>query len=355
VKTPYKLLLVLGVLLAPAMLRAHDFSTSYAEIEVEGREVRVRLRMGLDEIHEGPAFDRDQDGRITADEVDAGGDLLYRTLSDNYGVRTPGALPVESWLESWEHDPETGLTEASLRYRFDLAVDDLRVESALDRITQADHRHLIRVGHQSQARFAILTREDPAITIDYAAGIPLYLTIYEFVMLGVGHIFTGYDHLAFLVALLVATTTLGSLARIVTWFTIAHSVTLALATLDVVTIPSRVIESLIALSIAWVAIENFMGRTLVHRRVVTLVFGLVHGFGFANVLRGMGLGGGQLAISLASFNVGVEIGQLLFVLALFPLLVGLSRYGWKEPAVSSASVAIMSLGFYWFFQRAFAF
>jgi hypothetical protein len=167
------------------------------------------------------------------------------------------------------------------------------------------------------------------------------------------HIVTGYDHLAFLVGLLVTTSTLLALIKVVTSFTVAHSITLALATLGIVTLPPRLIESLIALSIAYIAIENFMGRTLIHRWKITFLFGLVHGFGFSNILREMELTRRLMAVSLFSFNIGVEIGQLLFVCIVFPLIyyVGVSR--WKEQFLAATSLAIMALGFYWFVQRAF--
>ena len=109
--------------------------------------------------------------------------------------------------------------------------------------------------------------------------------------------------------------------------------------------PARLIESLIALSIAYVAIENFTGRMLVHRWMVTFLFGLVHGFGFSNVLREMGLARSKLAVSLFSFNLGVEIGQLVFVAVLFPLLLYIGRSRWKEQVMSVTSVAHYVSGF----------
>lgn len=173
--------------------------------------------------------------------------------------------------------------------------------------------------------------------------------------LGVEHIFTGYDHLAFLAGLLLMTPALSSLLRVVTSFTLAHSITLALATFELVSIPSRVIESLIALSIAYVAIENFTGKTLVHRWKMTFLFGLVHGFGFSNVLQEIELTRRDLALSLFSFNGGVEIGQLVFVSALFPMVYYATRSRWKKRFLSAASLSIMCLGFYWFIERALRF
>ena len=331
--------------------RAHDFSTSYSLIAAEGPEVSVMLTFSATDFHEGPRLDLNEDGRVDVEELEAGIDALFVAIDANYQVRAPDA-PLDTALEEYFLTAEN-VARLRVVYTFEADVRDLTVVSTLDRLTQENHQHLLQIGEGDAARTAVLDRDYPSIDIDYVTGIPFWVTIRDFVLLGFEHIFTGYDHLAFLLALLLATTTLVSLAKIVTCFTLGHSVTLVLATLGVVALPPRLIESLIALSIAYVAIENFVGRTLVHRWMVTLLFGFVHGFGFSNVLREMGLGRSRLAISLFSFNFGVEIGQLAFVAILFPLLLYVGRTRWKEHVMSLASVAIMCLGFYWFVSRAF--
>jgi hypothetical protein len=231
-------------------------------------------------------------------------------------------------------------------------VTNLKVSSTLDRITQADHSHILQVGEGDDTREGVLSATNPYVEID-VNGQTFGETVWGFLKLGIEHIFTGYDHLAFLVGLLIMTTTLLSLVKVVTSFTIAHSVTLALATFGIVSLPSRLIESLIALSIAYIAIENFTGKTLVHRWKITFLFGLVHGFGFSNVLKEMMLTRKALAISLFSFNAGVETGQLVFVGLVFPAVFYFAASRWKQSFLSATSLAIMCLGFYWFVQRAF--
>jgi hydrogenase/urease accessory protein HupE len=176
-----------------------------------------------------------------------------------------------------------------------------------------------------------------------------------FLKLGIEHILTGYDHLLFLLGLLVVCRRFSTTMTIVTCFTVAHSLTLALAALDVVTIPSRVVEPLIAASITFVGVENLVRRGEPRGRwLLTFAFGLIHGFGFASVLReaGVGAGGKSLVLPLFSFNLGVELGQLAVVAILLPLLWKLrtrslfARYG-----VSAISVAVVLLGGYWLLQR----
>lgn len=178
-----------------------------------------------------------------------------------------------------------------------------------------------------------------------------------FLKLGVEHILTGYDHLLFLFGLLVACRRFSSMALVVTCFTLAHSITLALAALDVVTLPGRVVEPLIAASIVFVGVDNLLRRDEPKGRwALTFAFGLIHGFGFAGVLKEIGLGsaGSSLLVSLFSFNLGVELGQLAVTALFLPLLWKLrevpafARYG--RPVIS---VVVALAGAYWLVQRVF--
>src|SRR6185436_6420271 len=147
-----------------------------------------------------------------------------------------------------------------------------------------------------------------------------------FVPSGIQHILIGPDHILFLIGLLLLGGTWKALVRIVTAFTIGHSITLSLAAIGIVSPPARLIEPAIALSIVFVGVDNLVrGRGSDVRAWIALVFGLVHGFGFASVLREFGLPGEALGWSLFSFNVGVEIGQLATVLVVASLLAAIRR------------------------------
>ncbi len=341
--------LILAALVLPFPTSAHTFSTSYSKYRVDGNHVYVQFMLSLSDLHNGPNLDKNNDGAVSDAEFKDGVPLLFEAITNNYHVAAPDP-PVESTIENAVLLGEA--VKLDIRYTFSNDVKMIKVSSSLERLTQPDHRHLFRIGEGDDTREAVIDAARPSLDVDVEG--PKFLqTVRDFVKLGMLHIFTGYDHLAFLVGLLLMTTTLLSLLKIVTSFTIAHSITLALATFQVLSLPARLIESLIALSIAYVAIENFTGRTLVHRWKIAFGFGLVHGFGFSNVLREMELTRRTLAISLFSFNVGVEIGQLIFVSLLFPLVIHLAASRWKEQVLSTASLSIMCLGFYWFVQRAF--
>lgn len=176
----------------------------------------------------------------------------------------------------------------------------------------------------------------------------------RFLALGIEHILTGYDHLAFLLAVLITGGSLLSNARIITSFTIAHSLTLALATFGIVTLPATIVEPLIAASIVFVGIENLVRRQLARRWLLTFGFGLVHGLGFASILRELGIGtmGIHGAIPLLSFNLGVELAQISIAALILPLIWKLHR----RPAFTLKHVPALSLlltlaGLYWLLIR----
>jgi hydrogenase/urease accessory protein HupE len=177
----------------------------------------------------------------------------------------------------------------------------------------------------------------------------------DYVALGVSHILTGYDHLLFLGALLVVTRRPRTMIAIVSCFTLAHSVTLALAALDVVQLPSRLVEPLIAASIVFVAVENILRRDEPRGRwALTFAFGLIHGFGFASVLKETGLGSGQgLIAPLLGFNLGVELGQLAVAAVVLPLLFMFRRRwaGIAPQAAFAASSLVAAIGAYWLLER----
>jgi len=191
----------------------------------------------------------------------------------------------------------------------------------------------------------------------------LWELIYKFVISGIEHIAIGFDHIAFLLVVIVLGRSFYPLFKVVTAFTIAHSITLSLAVLDVFSVPSSFVEPLIALSIVYVAVENFFVKDISKRYWVTFIFGLIHGFGFASVLRDYGLPENGIGWALASFNIGVEIGQLLIVLLAVVLwklvnstsfFADIDRGHTRQRMLSLViSGAVLLLGAGWFIERVF--
>ena len=189
-------------------------------------------------------------------------------------------------------------------------------------------------------------------TITTEISIPGWLnTMLEYVQLGMKHIWTGYDHLVFVLALVILKQRLVNYIKILTAFTLGHSVTIAIAALDIISIPASIVEPLIALSIVYVAVENIWIKKLQWRWLLALSFGLLHGFGFAQVLQGSL--GERYILSLFSFNLGVEIGQIAVLVVLLPLLILASRRKWYRQAAYSLSGVIAFIGVYWLIERIF--
>jgi hypothetical protein len=218
-------------------------------------------------------------------------------------------------------------------------------------------RHLAIIATEGGEHELALDSGAPEVALS-AAGSSVLQVIGRFVQAGIEHIFLGYDHIAFLAAIVLWAQRLWPVIKIVTAFTIAHSITLSLAALQIVVIPSAIVEPAIAATIMFVAVENFFSRNVDGRWRVTFVFGLIHGFGFASALQEIGLPANAVVPALAAFNIGVEIGQVMIVGLIFPLLLWSDRIGraaapeGRHPAVVYVcSAAILALGLYWLMVR----
>ena len=221
-------------------------------------------------------------------------------------------------------------------------------------------RQVVLIGAGENAPQALL--DDTHSTLTISAPAPsVWSTMQRYLITGIEHIFLGYDHIAFLVAIVLWARRLVPVIKVVTAFTIAHSITLSLAALQIVVIPSAIVEPAIAASIIFVAVENFFSRNVDGRWKVTFAFGLIHGFGFAGALQEMGLPANAVVPALAAFNIGVEIGQVAIVSIVVPALILLDRLfaaDRTKPVRAAALVYTLSavitvLGSYWLVTRVF--
>ncbi len=244
---------------------------------------------------------------------------------------------------------------------------ELTIHSGIftDTFTTFDHFVTVQVDGQSHQLVFDQTHADyPAITRALTPqqwGAQLYVIVSQFVWLGVLHILTGYDHILFLLSLVLLARSLRQVLILVTAFTLAHSVTLTLAGLHIITLSPRVVEPLIALSIVYVAARNIW--QLRHhaeadprsgdRWLVAAGFGLVHGLGFAGALTDAGVPANFFVPALVSFNVGIEGGQLIILLAVLPVLAFIKRWRSWRPVFMSSSAVIAGLAAIWCIGRIF--
>jgi|tagenome__1003787_1003787.scaffolds.fasta_scaffold20763116_2 hypothetical protein len=334
-QTAVALIVSLTVLIG--VVHAHTAgSTGYAVVTVYGQTVRYLLTLSADVVRSavpGPADDFGGLARLVAQHIAVGAD-------DAFCAATPGTVQPPS--------PTRPTVVVTLDYACATSPRTLSLTDNTFDLFGPDHHTLVTVqwpeGREQLLlepgnRGARVARAGEAITPEAES---TRSSRAAFFRLGVEHILTGYDHLLFLFALLLRGGRLRSLLGIVTAFTIAHSITLALAILGVVVIPPAVVEPVIALSIAYVALENIVREHAASGRwLVSFVFGLVHGFGFAGALLELGLPPGGILSSLLFFNLGVEAGQALVVAALFPALLWFGRFAWERRAVTAISTAVL--------------
>ena len=342
--SPAALLILMG--LAPLALAHTGGSNGYAAIAVRGSDARYTLTLWpaamppavvepLQRARDGDA--RSRDDLVATVRTKVALTAQGRRCEPGAGTLTPGAKDSLVVVVDFACGAE---------------VRDLLVRDDLFDAFGSDYHTLARIdapGRSAQFAFTPETRET-RLTLGGGGE----LGAWSFVRLGIEHILVGYDHLLFLFGLLLRGGGWVALAKIITAFTLAHSVTLALAVLDVVRLPDRLVEAVIALSIACVAAENLVRRPLVARRwVLGFCFGLVHGFGFSSVLRELGLPAQGLLVSLLGFNLGVELGQAMVVAVALPVLALIRHTRWEPRMVWSSSVAILLVGVVLFVERAF--
>ncbi len=360
--------------MAPAW--AHKPSDSYLNLRaLPDARIEMRWDLALRDLDLLLQVDRDGNGEITWGEV--------RTRSDDITALARQALVLRAGGQpcTWEAPQPLQLDRHS-----DGAYAVVRMEARcppLGNGLTASYSLLFDVDptHRGLVQWqppGAMTAQARIFSIDSAQqSLPLaapraWDTLRQYVVEGVWHIWIGFDHILFLLALLlpaVLRTERGyrrpqpvphlrpaaiEVAKVVTAFTVAHSITLSLAVLGIATLPSRLVESAIAASVVVAALANLRGGDMHRRWVMAFAFGLVHGFGFASVLADLGLPQGALALALAGFNVGVELGQLAIVAAFLPLAFSLRRTGFYRVGVLTlGSLAIAGLAAWWFVQRAF--
>jgi len=360
------LILLLSLSIAPAY--AHKPSDSYLALSLAGDRLSGQWDIALRDLDYAIGLDADGNGEITWGEVKAkhkeiAAYALARLAIDADGVLCP--------LTFGEHliDNHSDGAYAVLRFAAQCAAVPrvLTVRYTLLFDLDPQHRGLLRFEQPRQTLTAVFSPDRNTWQLDGHSP-ALARQFLEYFETGVWHIWTGFDHILFLCALLlpavlehrggrwqaVATfrQAFFEVAGIVTAFTIAHSITLSLAVLGFVVVPSRLIESAIAASVVVAALNNLY--PLIEKRlwVVAFLFGLVHGLGFANVLTDLGLPRSALAVSLVSFNLGVEAGQLAIVTVFLPLAY-LSRRSWFYPRVvlGFGSCCIAAIASLWLIER----
>ncbi|MFB5088386.1 HupE/UreJ family protein [Psychrobacillus sp. PGGUH221] len=343
------IILILSItttLQSPSAYAHTNNSEGYSLIEVNDNHINYELKVDLTEL--GHAMNQEMaqkqfDTKIVQDYVNSRIELYADSVK------------VKGTLEATDVETINDKQFAVMNLKYQL--EDNPEKLVLDYNMFLDdsdpsHANYATVKLDGKQQEGVLTFESRELEIGEVSFVQ---TATQFLLLGLEHIFTGYDHILFVISLLFGAKTIKNTFTLVTAFTIAHSITLILATLDIVQLPGRFVEATIALSIIYVALINIFNPDSKHQPWLAFAFGLIHGFGFAGILSEMQLDGSHLATSLLSFNIGIEIGQLIIVAIVFPILLWLKKITVKPAkwVIPGASVAILAFGLVWFMERAF--
>src|SRR4030095_10544364 len=325
-------------------------STGYASIVVSGNTVRYSLTLSASAL---PPAVAEEVARVRAGRQDSR-DRLLGHLRDKLVLVDQGRRcePAQGYVDTGgaEGDRVTLVMYSACASD----VRELSIRDDLFDVLGPDHHTLAKIESGGEIREVACPPEGREARVLRGAREPSREEGGGFFRLGVEHILTGYDHLLFLGALLLRGGRILSVFKIITAFTVAHSITLTLAVLGVIAVPERFVECVIAASIVYVALENvFLRDSPSQRWVVSFLFGLVHGFGFASGMSPLPLPFPHLALALLGCNLGVEAGQALVVALLLPILVWIQASRWERRAVQAASTAVALVGFVWFVERLF--
>jgi hypothetical protein len=370
-------LALLLALLLPLAAWAHKPSDSYLTMRgAEGsNDIAVRWDIALRDLDYVLELDRDGNGELTWGEVRTRADDITRYATSHLELTANAKACAWQNARPMQLDKHSDGTYAvlSLQAHCESLAAGLKTHYSLLFDVDPSHRGLVQWISPGAAGAQPLVFSTESATQDMQMKAPsAWETLRQYVIEGIWHIWMGYDHILFLLSLLLPAVliraqkhwepapslkrSLLEVLKVVTAFTLAHSITLSLAVLGFVSLPSRFVESTIAASIIFAALNNVWGGIEKKRWVMAFTFGLIHGFGFASALADLGLPQGALALALVGFNLGVEIGQMAIVTAFVPLAFWLRTTvfyrRWFMP-IGSIIIAIVAL--YWFIQRAFDF
>ena len=348
---------------------AHKPSDSYLHLNIDGARISGQWDISLRDLEQAIGLDANGDGEITWGELrERQADIAAYALARLSFAGDAKSCPLKVTGHEVDHHSD-GAYEV-LRFAADCASAPAAIEVGYSLFFDFDaqHKGLLNLEYRGRTQSLVFTPEQPQqrFVLGEISALRQFLS---YLREGVWHIWIGYDHILFLVSLLLPAVLLRErrhwlpvarfsdafwdVFKIVTSFTVAHSITLSLAALGVIALPSRLVESAIAASVVLAALNNLLPLVGGRRWVVAFAFGLIHGFGFASVLTELGLPRNALVLALVGFNLGVEAGQLAIVSAFLPIAYSM-RASWfyRRVVLFGGSIAIVAVAMVWLLERA---
>jgi len=360
--------LALLLLLASLAAEAHKPSDSYLHLKVDGARVSGQWDIALRDLEQAIGLDANGDGEITWSELRARhADIAAYALARLSVSGDAKGCPLGVTGHEVDHHSDGAYEVLRFAAECGSAPAAIEIGYKLFFDFDAQHKGLLNLEYQGSIQSLVFTPEQPTqrFVLGEMSALRQFLS---YLREGVWHIWIGYDHVLFLVSLLLPAVLMRErrhwlpvtrfgiafwdVFKIVTSFTVAHSITLSLAALGVISLPSRLVESAIAASVVLAALNNLLPLVGGRRWLVAFAFGLIHGFGFASVLTELGLPRDALVLALVGFNLGVEAGQLAIVAAFLPLAYYL-RASWfyRRLVLFGGSLAIVAIAMVWLVER----
>lgn len=363
-----KIVLAISLLMLTGTAFAHDPGLSSADFTVLPNELIARLTFSIQDIEAFVPMDSDQDAEVTTEEMNSAKPGIAELIAHALQLKIDNQAPELINPGSVNFDDQNN---AHVEFHYSAAPKNkLAIKAEFLNKFSSGHKHFVTVKDASGRLLAekMLSRQDNQIVQNLSVtnepgrvnnqpetATEHSTTFIDFLKLGIEHILTGYDHLLFLFSLLVITHSFWPALKVITFFTVAHSITLALASLNLVQMPSSIVEPLIAATIIYVGLENILRKGHPKGRgLLTFFFGLIHGFGFAGVLREMGIStsGSNIVVPLFSFNLGVELGQITVAAITLPIIWWLHTKPLIEPRLTPVcSTLACFAGGYWLVER----
>jgi len=358
--------------------QAHAYSASFTTLDLTKEQTKLSFLLDEISVMELTGGDVNHNGMLDPDEFNAVKSKMEKILKDHLILNINGK--EQNWLKIEEMSLNRKGENTQLHFVVTYpALLPSQSISLTDNLYQNDTKNyvdLVKINYGNQNSTSALSgtnrtwsmilsdndyagfhsnstssNTDQSTHINTKTDQPISNDWFSFLKLGMNHILSGYDHLLFLLSLIIARQSFKQFATVITAFTLAHSLTLTLTVLGIIHVPPTIVEPAIALSICYVAIDNILRKEVSHRWVLTFFFGLIHGMGFADILVGMHIPKSELAIDLGSFNIGIEIIQLSIIALFLPLLTFLHRSKYSRYAITSISTIAFLLGGIWLFQR----
>ncbi len=334
-------------------VHAHWADMSALELTIDNQTAKAILTIPTKFLEK---IDLNKDGKISDDEIKKSNQEILDTLKDQVFIKGDGEMGKLTVSPAQDSNVtiagSSSQSSLNLNWTWENPVKNFKLHYSLFPKDAINAQCLVSANVDGQNLTLTFNQSNTEM---YLKQLSTFENIKQFIFLGIEHIATGYDHILFLVALLLAGGGFRYLLKIVSAFTVAHSITLSLSVLNIVSIPSRLVESCIAASIIYVAVENIWKKREEAHWSLVFLFGLVHGLGFASLLHEMDIPRNNIISTLVSFNVGIEIGQLIIVSIAWTLLkqIRKSKEGVYTKIRTGGSFAIVAIASIWFVQRAF--